>query len=126
MLLRIIGKEILEHLMSLRFAIACVLCFTVILASLFVRGEEYMLVAGDYREESVALKYDMEKMDHPWMIVWRGITVNQAPNPLKVFVRGVEEGRQGRQRRQGRELYTPGRKDRRAGRGQLRIRLCGP
>ena len=92
MLLRIIRKEILEHMLSLRFAIACVLCFTVILASLFVRGQEYSIVAADYREESVAQKYEIEKLGHPWMIVWRGITITQAPNPLKVFVRGTDEG----------------------------------
>jgi ABC-type transport system involved in multi-copper enzyme maturation permease subunit len=92
MLLRIIRKEILEHMLSLRFAIACVLCFTVILASLFVRGAEYVIVGADYREESVAQKYEMEKLEHPWIIVWRGITVAQSPTPLKVFVRGTDEG----------------------------------
>lgn len=91
MLRHIIRKEILEHMMSLRFAIACVLCFTVILAGLFVRGQEYLIAAGDYREESVALKYEQGNMRHPWQLVWRGNKVLQSPNPLKVFVRGVEE-----------------------------------
>lgn len=92
MLLHIIRKEILEHLMSLRFAIACVLCFIVILASLFVRGQEYLLTMSDYREDAVGQRERVKSLDHPWQIVWRGLTVHQTPNPLKVFVRGVEEG----------------------------------
>ena len=60
MLLHIIRKEVLEHLMSLRFAIACVLCFIVILASLFVRGQEYLLTVGDYREDVVAQRERVE------------------------------------------------------------------
>jgi ABC-type transport system involved in multi-copper enzyme maturation permease subunit len=91
MLRHIIRKEILEHMMSLRFAIACVLCFTVILASLFVRGQEYRIAAGDYREESVTLRNEIENMRYPGQIVWSGIKLLQAPNPLSVFVRGVED-----------------------------------
>jgi ABC-type transport system involved in multi-copper enzyme maturation permease subunit len=78
-------------MMSLRFAIACVLCFTVILASLFVRGQEYRIAAGDYREESVALRKEIESLNYPGRIIWRGIKLLQTPNPLSVFVRGVED-----------------------------------
>ena len=92
MLIRIIHKEILEHLMSLRFAIACVLCFVVILASLFVRGQEYDIVQDDYREDMVELRKELKDLDHPWRVVWRGLNVYRPPNALKIFVRGVEEG----------------------------------
>ena len=52
MLRQLIKKEILEHLMSLRFAIACVLCLVVILCSIFVRGRDYSQVMDDYQQES--------------------------------------------------------------------------
>ena len=55
MLKQLIKKEILEHLMSLRFAITCVLCLMVILSSLFVRGRDYTQASEDYYE-SVAMK----------------------------------------------------------------------
>ncbi len=50
MLLWIIRKEILDHLISLRFAIACVLCFIVILSSLFVRDLDPVQMLDDYHE----------------------------------------------------------------------------
>jgi ABC-type transport system involved in multi-copper enzyme maturation permease subunit len=92
MLWRLIRKEILEHMMSLRFAIACLLCFGVILATLFVRGQEFRLAQGDYNEDSVGNREAVNKLDHPWRIIWRGLAEDKAPNPLKVFVRGVEDG----------------------------------
>jgi len=91
MLGHLIKKEILEHLMSLRFAIACVLCLMVILASLFVHLRDYGQVLADYNEESAMLNYRLENMREPWRLVWEGITINRPPNPLKVFVRGVGE-----------------------------------
>ncbi len=91
MLWHLIRKDILEHLMSLRFAIACVLCLIVILASLFVRCLDYGQVLDDYHEDSDMLKRRLETMDHPGRFVWEGTTVYRRPNPLKIFVRGVDE-----------------------------------
>lgn len=91
MLRQIIRKEILDHLMSLRFAIACVLCFIVILCSLFVRHQDYGQTLKAYDEDSRAAKSNLDKLDHPWILIWRGIPVYHPPNPLKIFVRGVED-----------------------------------
>ena len=91
MLAHIIRKEILEHLMSLRFAVACVLCFTVVLAGLFVRQQEYLLVSGDYNEENDSAAQERDNRRRPRDLIWRGVTVHQKPNPLKIFVRGVDE-----------------------------------
>jgi len=92
MLMHIVRKEILEHFMSLRFAVACVLCFTVVLAGLFVRQQEYLLVSADYHEERVSAAQERDNKRRPRGIVWRGVTTHQKPNPLKIFVRGVDEG----------------------------------
>jgi ABC-type transport system involved in multi-copper enzyme maturation permease subunit len=90
MLREIIRKEILEHLMSLRFSIACVLCFVVVLCSLFVRFQDYRLVLDDYNQNILQARTQLKEMDEPWRLVFMGTAIHQAPNPLKIFVRGVE------------------------------------
>lgn len=92
MLIEIIRKEILEHLMGLRFAIACILCFVVVTCSLFVRLQDYTLIQQDYAENVVQARNRITETDEPWRVFWRGININQEPNPLKIFVRGVEAG----------------------------------
>lgn len=90
MLFEIIRKEILEHLMGLRFAIACVLCFVVILCSLFVRLQDYNQVLIDYNQNVSQAKKQLKDMDSSWQVVYFGQMVHQAPNPLKIFVRGID------------------------------------
>ncbi|HUT25013.1 MAG TPA: hypothetical protein VM492_11770, partial [Sumerlaeia bacterium] len=62
MLREIIRKEILEHLMSLRFSIACVLCFVVVLCSLFVRLQDYRLVLDDYNQNVLQARTRLKEM----------------------------------------------------------------
>lgn len=95
MLLKLIKKEILEHLMSLRFAIACVLCLVVILSSLFVRSRDYAQVFDDFKEESAMSRNEMDQWDHPWRVVWDGVDLHLKPNTMKIFVRGVEDANGG-------------------------------
>jgi len=90
-LAEIIRKEILNHLMSLRFAIACVLCFVVILCSLSVRLRDYGLVLDDYIQNTDQVRTYLHDMDHPWWVVYRGLMIHQRPNALKIFARGVED-----------------------------------
>lgn len=91
MLKEIIKKEALDHMMSLRFAIACVLCFIVIVCSLFVRQQDYVRTVAIYNEDSSVNRSERDQIDHPWRLVWRGIKLDQSPNPLKIFVRGIED-----------------------------------
>ena len=91
MLSRLIKKEILEHLMSLRFAVTCVLCLIVILCSLFVRCKDYKQVLDDHRHDALMQKNRLDTMDAPWRFPRRGLIVHRAPNPLKIFVRGVDD-----------------------------------
>lgn len=92
MLSQLIKKEILEHMMSLRFGIACILCLTVVLCSLFVRGRDYTQVLDDYHHDLATYQNELERLDHPWRLVWDGFNqkVHLAPNPLKVFVNGID------------------------------------
>ena len=91
MLGHLIKKEILEHLMSLRFAIACVLCLIVVLCSLFIRSQDFNQVRDDYTQEKKIEKTRIEKSDHPWRLVWQGVTVHREASPLKIFVRGLDD-----------------------------------
>ena len=107
MLGRLIKKEILEHLMSLRFAIACVLCLIVILTSLFVRGRDYGQVSADYHEESAMEKHRIEEIRWPWDLPWEGVRIHRRPNPLKIFVRGVTDANGGTVRVVSHERLQP-------------------
>lgn len=91
MLGQLIKKEILEHLMSLRFAIACLLCLMVVLSSLFVRCQDYSQVLDDFYQETAMEETRLNSIDRPWSLPWRGLTVYARPNPLKIFVRGVDD-----------------------------------
>ncbi|MBN1257973.1 MAG: ABC transporter permease [Planctomycetes bacterium] len=89
MLLQLIRKEILEHLMSLRFAIACILCFAVILCSLFVRCQDYSLVMEDYYQVRGALETEKKNLRRPEDVIYQGLNIPHRPNPLSIFVSGV-------------------------------------
>ena len=109
MLSQLIKKEILDHLMSLRFAIACVLCLMVILCSVFVRSRDYGQVLDDYEQESAMARQQMDDMRAPWGLLWgdQGVTVLRRPNPLKIFVRGVSDANGGAVRVSAAERLEP-------------------
>ena len=92
MLIRFIYKELLDHLLSLRFAIACILCFIVILTSLYVRCGEYTQNLDDHSEDVVAETNRLKGMRHPWRLEREGVNVNQPPLALSVFVQGSGSG----------------------------------
>ena len=90
MLGKLIAKEILEHLMSLRFAIACVLCLFVVLASFFVRSRDFSNVVDDHEYQERKISDNRSNFRSPWdMRRGRHLVVSK-PNPLKVFVRGTQ------------------------------------
>jgi len=92
MLLSLIRKEILQHLMSLRFAIACVLCLVVILCSILVRCRDYSQLLDDYAQESAMAREQLNSVNWPWAFSMQIFT---RPNPMKILVRGVS-GAKGR------------------------------
>jgi len=89
MLGRLIAKELLEHLMSLRFAIACLLCLVVVLTSLFVRSQEYEQRLKDYDEAHTAERSRVEALRRAWPFPHEGLTVYRRPSPLRIFARGA-------------------------------------
>ena len=53
MLALLIRKELLDHLLSLRFAMACIICPVVILSSVFVLARDYRDASQDYHTSRV-------------------------------------------------------------------------
>ena len=91
MLRELIRKEILDHMMSLRFAIACVLCLFVIFCSLFVRHQDFSQTRAATFEAVAANQATLRNLSSPSRLIWRGVQVHCPPNPLKILVRGVED-----------------------------------
>ena len=94
MFLTVVKKEFLENLLSLRFTIACLLCFFVMLGSFMVRKTDYEQVLEDHNKSSAAIKVWFEQV-HPWGVLWGNYALNRAPNPLKMFVRGMSRHHRG-------------------------------
>lgn len=92
MLLRLIQRELLDHLLSLRFAIACILCFIVILTSLYVRCGEFAQRSSDYFEDRTTETNRLKNINRPWRLEREGVNINQPPSSLSVFVQGSDTG----------------------------------
>jgi ABC-type transport system involved in multi-copper enzyme maturation permease subunit len=91
MLSLIIRKEILEHLLSLRFAISCILCFVVILSSVFVLTKDYREDMLDYRTNLVMHRNQVLGYEHPWEVAGQGIQVDKPLNVMKIFLKGISQ-----------------------------------
>ena len=89
MLFLVIKKEILDHLLSLRFSISCIICFVVILSSVFVLTKEYKEDLLDYRTNVVMHRNDVLEYDQPWRLMSDGIKVDKPLNVMKIFLRGI-------------------------------------
>ena len=87
MLLQLIQKELLEQLLSLRFALACVICLVITLSSALVLTKDYKEALADYNTNVVMHKKEVADDGDFW---GRGLVIDRSPNPLQIFVRGIE------------------------------------
>jgi len=87
MFLLLIRKELLEQLLSLRFAVACIICLVIVLSSAFVLTKDYKEALADYRTNVVMHKNEIEASND---LVWGGIKVDKPVNPMQIFFRGVD------------------------------------
>ncbi len=87
MLWLVIKKEILEHLLSLRFAISAILCFVVIISSIWVLTRDYKENLLDYHTNLVM--HHNEVLAYGERQTWRfgrdGVKVDKPLNPLEIF-----------------------------------------
>ena len=66
-------KELLEQLLSLRFAMACIICLVVVLSSTWVLTKEYKESLADYRTNVVLHKNEIEESND---LVGNGIKID--------------------------------------------------
>lgn len=83
----LIQKEILEQLLSLRFALACTICLIISMSSAFVLTKDYKEALADYNTNVVMHDKEVDENGDVW---GKGLMVDRPPNPLQIFVRGVE------------------------------------
>ena len=90
MLLNLVRKELLDQLLSLRFAMACIICPVVVLSGVFVLTRDYKEALLDYNTNIAMHRNALEEYDNPFDLVNQGIRIDKPLNPMKVFFRGVE------------------------------------
>ena len=86
MLSHLIRRELLEHLVSLRFALACVICLVLVLSSTFILARDYQGAASDYQLNR-AMHHN--KAEESRDLVHDGLMVDRPPTPLQIFFGGV-------------------------------------
>ncbi|MFC1526239.1 ABC transporter permease [Candidatus Latescibacterota bacterium] len=91
MLALLIRKELLDHLLSLRFAMACIICPVVILSSVFILARDYRDASQDYHTNVVMHRDQLEEIRFPHQLTIDGMVVDKPLNPIKVFFSGVDE-----------------------------------
>jgi ABC-type transport system involved in multi-copper enzyme maturation permease subunit len=88
MLLHIVRKELLDQLLSLRFAIACVVCSATLMVSAVVHGRNYTEATDTYHVNKVMHRNDITKRTRVFDL-WQGVTVDRPLNVMNVLVRGM-------------------------------------
>ena len=93
MLWHIARKELTDHMMSLRFAMACGLCLVVFLMTTLVLAREFREAASTYNMNEVMQRNQMLQARGEEGGVQdrlrRGVVANRPLNPLHILVRGV-------------------------------------
>lgn len=88
MLLHIIRKELLDQLLSLRFAIACMVCLVVFLLSSMVLTRDYREAMSTYNMNIVVHRNEVLQITDLWRL-GEGLTADRPLNPLNILVRGL-------------------------------------
>ena len=88
MLFHIVRKELLDQLLSLRFAIACAICLVVFVLSSLVLTRDYREAMSTYHMNEVMHRNEMLQRTEVFSL-FQGVTVDRPLNPMNVLVRGV-------------------------------------
>lgn len=88
MLLLLVRKELLEQLLSLRFAMACTICLAIMLSSAFVLTRDYREALSDYNTNVVMHKNEATEAND---LVWGGVKIDKPLNPMQIFFKGVDQ-----------------------------------
>jgi ABC-type transport system involved in multi-copper enzyme maturation permease subunit len=90
MLLHIIRKELLDQLLSLRFAIACGVCLLVFLLSATVLTRDYREAMSTFNMNKVMHRNELQQRTEVWSLS-QGVTVDRPLNLLNTLVRGLSK-----------------------------------
>ncbi|MBT5801205.1 MAG: ABC transporter permease subunit, partial [Gemmatimonadetes bacterium] len=82
----LVRKELLEQLLSLRFAMASIICLVVVLSSTWVLTKDYKEAQADYRTNIVLHKNQIEESND---LVDNGIKIDKPLNPMQIFFKGL-------------------------------------
>ena len=88
MLIHVIRKELLDQLLSLRFAVACIVCLLVFACSSIVLTREYREAISTYHMNQALHRNEVLQRNQIWE-VRQGITVDRPPNVMTVLVQGT-------------------------------------
>ena len=88
MLLHIIRKELFDHFLSLRFAIACGVCLVALLLSSLVLARNYGEGMSVYHMNAVMHRNEVLQRTRVFDL-WQGVTVDRPLNVMNVLVRGI-------------------------------------
>ena len=90
MLLHIIRKELLDQLLSLRFAIACGVCLLVFLLSSIVLTRDYREAMSTFNMNKVMHRNELQQRTQVWSL-FEGVTVDRPLNIMNTLVRGLSK-----------------------------------
>ena len=88
MLLHLVRRELLDHMLSLRFAIACVVCLLAFLLSFGLMTRDYSEAMSTYNMNRTMHKNEILQITEPWRL-GQGRTVDRPLNVLNVLVKGI-------------------------------------
>jgi ABC-type transport system involved in multi-copper enzyme maturation permease subunit len=90
MLLHIVRKELLDQLLSLRFAITCGVCLLVFLLSAVVLTRDYREAMSTYNMNRVMHRNELQQRTEVWSLN-QGVTVDRPLNLMNTLVRGLSK-----------------------------------
>lgn len=90
MLLHIIRKELLDQLLSLRFAIACGVCLLVFLLSSIVLTRDYREAMSTFNMNKVMHRNELQQRTQVSSL-FEGVTVDRPLNIMNTLVRGLSK-----------------------------------
>ena len=88
LLAQIIRKELLDQLLSLRFATACVVCLVVFLLSSIVLTRDFREATSTYNMNRVMHRNEIQQITEVWRLN-QGIMVDRPLNAMNILVRGL-------------------------------------
>ena len=91
MLVHIIRKELIDQMLSLRFAIACAVCASALLLSALVLARNFGEATSIYHMNQVMHRNDVLQRTQVWDL-FQGVTVDRPLNVMNALVGGMHTG----------------------------------